>query len=284
MMARQHVALGFAGYMTTVSTLGGTNPLWSGAPHVQWLEAAAQPFALLLGSVIAAAFAIWPDIDHPNSTISKKLGPVGFILSPIVRVLCFGHRGLSHTWLFAAVSGLGIFILSGALDALWGPMATKVLVAVLAALSALLITKLMLPGGIGGKGSLPMILAAGLAAIAAFHPGIANGLWVALAVGFGTALHDVGDMLTTGGVRFLWPVPVKIALPLVGNTNSAIERLIAGPVFTWVNALFTALVVIYPLLPQMQQTLQITMTVALAIAAFDFVTRLLTPKPQFAGH
>lgn len=284
MMARQHVALGFAGYMTTVSTLGGTNPLWPHAPHVAWLETAAQPYALLLGSVIAAAFAIWPDIDHPNSTISKKLGPLGFVLSPVIRVLCFGHRGLSHTWLFAAVTGSGTLFLSELLNATWGALATKVLVGVIAALSALLITKLILPGGVGGKGAAPMVLAAGLVAIVAFHPAMANGLWVAFAVAFGTALHDLGDMLTTGGVQFLWPLPVKIAVPLVGNTNSAIERLVAGPAITWVNVVFTALVVVYPLAPQIHQTLQLTMTVALGVAAFDLVTRLIAGKPQFAGH
>src|SRR6185312_7463750 len=146
MMARQHVALGFAGYMTTVSTLGGTNPLWPDAPRVEWLESAAQPLALLIGAVIAAACAIF---------------------SPVVRLFCFGHRGLSHTWVFALASGLGIWFLSQVLNNFWGPIATKVLLAVVVAVSALLITKLLLPGNIGKKSGLAMVLAVALAATSA---------------------------------------------------------------------------------------------------------------------
>lgn len=295
MMARQHVASGYAGYMTVVSTLGGTNPLWQNAPHVAWLEAAAQPISLLLASVVAGAFAIWPDIDHPGSTVSKKLGIIGSILSPLVRIFAFGHRGVTHSWIFVALNGIGIFFLSQTLVGIFGDIAARILVGVLLALSALLITRLMLPGN-AGKGNAGALVAAALVALVALHPDATDISWLPIAVAGGVFLHIVGDTITTGGTKFFLPFPVKIAVPLVGNTNSWIERLVAGPIFTFVNIIFTLLVVIIPVFPAMGESLNKTFTsfqginisgvfmIALVITAFDLVTRVIAGKPEFGNH
>lgn len=295
MMARQHVASGYAGYMTVVSTLGGTNPLWQNAPHVAWLEAAAQPISLILASVVAGAFAIWPDIDHPGSTVSKKLGIIGSILSPLVRIFAFGHRGVTHSWIFVALNGIGIFFLSQTLVGIFGDIAARILVGVLLALSALLITRLMLPGN-AGKGNAGALVAAALVALVALHPDATDISWLPIAVAGGVFLHIVGDTITTGGTKFFLPFPVKIALPLVGNTNSWIERLIAGPLFTFVNVVFTLLVVIIPIFPAMGESLNKTITsaqgidisgvfmIAIVITAFDLVTRVIAGKPEFGNH
>lgn len=303
MMARQHVALGYAGYMTTVSTLGGTNPLWQNAPHVGWLEPMATPISLLLASIIAGAFAIWPDIDHPGSTVSKKLGIIGAILSPLVRMVGFGHRGITHTWVFVALNGVGIYFLSQffptVLTAFAGPQAgeqaSRIMLAIFLAISALLITRLMLPGNTG-KGHAGALVAAGLVALTAWSPDANSFTWLPLAVAGGVLLHDVGDSLTTGGTKFFFPLPIKIAIPLVGNTNSAIERLIAGPIFTFVNVLFTMLVVIFPTFPAVGDALGKNVTsvegfnltgamlIALGITVFDFISRVVAGKPQFSGH
>jgi membrane-bound metal-dependent hydrolase YbcI (DUF457 family) len=295
MMARQHVASGYAGYMTVVSTLGGTNPLWQNAPHVAWLEAAAQPISLILASVVAGAFAIWPDIDHPGSTVSKKLGIIGSILSPLVRIFAFGHRGVTHSWIFVALNGLGIFFLSQTLVGIFGDIAARILVGILLALSALLITRLMLPGN-AGKGNAGALVAAALVALVALHPDATDISWLPIAVAGGVFLHIVGDTITTGGTKFFLPFPVKIALPLVGNTNSWIERLVAGPLFTFVNIVFTLLVVIIPIFPAMGESLNKTITsaqgidisgvflIAIVITAFDLVTRVIAGKPEFGNH
>lgn len=306
MMARQHVALGYAGYIATVSTLGGTNPMWANAPHVAWLEPMAAPIPLLLASVIAAGFSIWPDIDHPNATITKKLGFIGSMLSIFVRMFT-GHRGLTHTWVFvvanaAAVAGLAVFVpwVAGVIggEAVGDTVAQysgRIILAILLAISALIITKLIMPGDTG-KGNVGAFIAAGLVALAAFYPNLDSFVWLPLAVGAGVFLHDVGDALTVGGVKFFAPFKVKIAIPLVGKTNSWIERLIAGPIFTFTIALFTLKTVIFPLVPAIEATLQKialdtdnitltwTMIIVLAITAFDFVTRVITGKPQFSGH
>jgi membrane-bound metal-dependent hydrolase YbcI (DUF457 family) len=295
MMARQHVASGYAGYMTVVSTLGGTNPLWQNAPHVAWLEAAAQPISLILASVVAGAFAIWPDIDHPGSTVSKKLGIIGSILSPLVRIFAFGHRGVTHSWIFVALNGIGIFFLSQTLVGIFGDIAARILVGVLLALSALLITRLMLPGN-AGKGNAGALVAAALVALVALHPDATDISWLPIAVAGGVFLHIVGDTITTGGTKFFLPFPVKIAVPLVGNTNSWIERLVAGPLFTFVNVVFTLLVVIIPIFPALGESMNTTVTsiqgvsisgvflTAIIITAFDLVTRVIAGKPEFGSH
>lgn len=295
MMARQHVASGYAGYMTVVSTLGGTNPLWQNAPHVAWLEAAAQPISLILASFVAGAFAIWPDIDHPGSTVSKKLGIIGSILSPLVSMFAFGHRGVTHSWIFVALNGLGVFFLSQALVGIFGDIAARILVGVLLALSALLITRLMLPGN-AGKGNAGALVAAALVALVALHPDATDISWLPIAVAGGVFLHIVGDSITTGGTKFFLPFPVKIALPLVGNTNSWIERLIAGPLFTFVNVVFTLLVVIIPIFPALGESMNKIVTsaqgidisgvflIAIVITAFDLVTRVIAGKPEFGNH
>lgn len=295
MMARQHVASGYAGYMVTVSTLGGTNPLWQNAPHVAWLESAAQPLSLLLASVVAGAFAIWPDIDHPGSTVSKKLGIIGSILSPLVRIFAFGHRGVTHSWIFVVLNGLGVFLLSQTLVGLFGEIAARIFVGILLALSALLITRLMLPGN-AGKGNAGALVAAALVALVALHPDANDISWLPIAVAGGVFLHIVGDTITTGGTKFFLPFPVKIALPLVGNTNSWIERLVAGPIFTLVNVVFTLMTVIIPIFPNVGTALNKIVTsvqgvgisgvflIAFGIMAFDLVTRVIAGKPEFGGH
>lgn len=50
---------------------------------------------------------LMPDIDHPNSTMGRRLW---FLSRPINKI--FGHRGFTHTILGLILSTLGIFLLS----------------------------------------------------------------------------------------------------------------------------------------------------------------------------
>lgn len=56
----------------------------------------APPVAIAAGALVAAFFALLPDIDHPNATISR--------IKPL-RLLFFwsSHRGFTHTLLCAAL-------------------------------------------------------------------------------------------------------------------------------------------------------------------------------------
>lgn len=59
----------------------------------------------------AAGAAMFPDIDHPSSTVSKFLGPVARGFRWVTRAK---HRGLTHTWAF-----LGLVLVA---VALWRPL------------------------------------------------------------------------------------------------------------------------------------------------------------------
>jgi inner membrane protein len=81
--------------------------------------------------------------------------------------------------------------------------------------------------------------------IAFGHRGMLHSLLAALAVGLVVALvgghnlgmavfagylaHLVGDMLTPSGVPLLWPLPLRLRVPLV-HTGGIIERLLVFPV------------------------------------------------------
>lgn len=54
--------------------------------------------------------------------------------------------------------------------------------------------------------------------------------WVGLAVGVGMIAHSLGDCCTVGGVRLLWPIPVKVAGPL--QTGGLVEKLAVTPGLT----------------------------------------------------
>jgi membrane-bound metal-dependent hydrolase YbcI (DUF457 family) len=153
----------------------------------------------------------------------------------------------------------------------------------------------MLPGN-AGKGNAGALVAAALVALVALHPDATDISWLPIAVAGGVFLHIVGDTITTGGTKFFLPFPVKIAVPLVGNTNSWIERLVAGPLFTFVNVVFTLLVVIIPIFPALGESMNTTVTsiqgvsisgvflTAIIITAFDLVTRVIAGKPEFGSH
>lgn len=53
---------------------------------------------LSVGLFCGAVGGLLPDIDHESSKITKKLGPIGYIISR-----CCSHRGITHTlalWVF----------------------------------------------------------------------------------------------------------------------------------------------------------------------------------------
>lgn len=81
--------------------------------------------------------------------------------------------------------------------------------------------------------------------IAFGHRGMLHSLLAAVAVGLGGALvgghalgmavfagylaHLVGDMLTPSGVPLLWPLPLRLRVPLLVQTGGIIERLVVFP-------------------------------------------------------
>ena len=87
MMGRTHEMIGGAawlGSMAALPALGQTG--WAG---------------ILGGWFIAALAALGPDIDHPNSTITRILGPITRGIYKILAALGVRHRGMTHSFVAA---------------------------------------------------------------------------------------------------------------------------------------------------------------------------------------
>lgn len=166
------------------------------------------PLAALICTGIGGIAALWPDIDHRNSTITTTLGPVGTPLSWIARKASLGvytitatskdtpeaggsHRGLTHT----AVAGIA----AGA--AVWALLA---------------------------------VLGVGDAAV------------YGLATAVGIVTHIAGDALTATGVPLLWPIKIRgerwyaCRMPLITITGGGrAETLLTGMAWAATVALLT---------------------------------------------
>jgi len=88
----------------------GSTHAWSG--RAAWLLGCAaatglgvrpHPVVVVGGVWIAAAAAYLPDIDHPGSVAARSLGSVSLGASRLV-ARAFGHRGLTHSAVAAALS------------------------------------------------------------------------------------------------------------------------------------------------------------------------------------
>jgi hypothetical protein len=83
---------------------------------------------------------------------------------------------------------------------------------------------MILPLGMGKSFGVAAALAIGAAYWAMRSHDV--GLWLPIAAATGTFLHLVGDMLTKEGVPLLWPVPLRLAVPVLGHTESARETVL----------------------------------------------------------
>jgi membrane-bound metal-dependent hydrolase YbcI (DUF457 family) len=84
----------------------------SGAASGAWLAVAVHPSppVALVGAALAAAGAATPDLDHTNSSPVRVLGPLGWLVSRVIRLVSLvmtgrKHRGISHSLAFAVVEG-----------------------------------------------------------------------------------------------------------------------------------------------------------------------------------
>ncbi|QXV63586.1 metal-dependent hydrolase [Amycolatopsis sp. TNS106] len=204
MMGRTHAATGVLAGLLLGPAIG--------------LEGLAKigPFA-----ATCAGFALLPDLDHPSSTITRKLGPITRVLSAGLRTMsgalyratkgprderCDGtHRHATHTVLFALVVGAVCWATTTA----WGGWAVLAWLAFGLLLAYDRLGTLMLvPFGIAaaswctqvdGRGGL------GPAALAALEESAG---WLGIAVAAGAITHCLGDALTESGCPFLFPLPI----------------------------------------------------------------------------
>jgi membrane-bound metal-dependent hydrolase YbcI (DUF457 family) len=153
------------------------------------------------GAVLCAGAALLPDLDMPNSTIGRALGPVSFGLAWILARATGGHRGGTHSLL-----GVAAFTAAAAGAAAVGGAIAGLLVWLLLALAV--------RGSTRTGWTLLRTFGTGLVAVLVVTQGWTAGLpWV---VGLGAAAHVVGDCLTDRGCPLLWPVSrARYGVPLV---------------------------------------------------------------------
>lgn len=207
---------------------------------------------LTVGTAVCAGAALAPDVDHPNSTVARSVGPIsrgvawaiaqaGIVIhahtrSRLDRPDLDGHRTITHTALWALLSGL----VAAALGRWGGPWAAAVLVfmATQVGVQAALPPhrrRIRVSTGFRarfGRGAfyrgltgrtgqrlayncrrlpvpVPTLLATVLAVAAyRFTPG--SGWWLGLAVGLGSFIHCLGDSLTNSACPILAPLPVPV--------------------------------------------------------------------------
>lgn len=95
MLGKSHLVLGSTAWLVAATTA----PELLGRP---------SPAELGCGAVIAAGAACAPDLDCPNSSIARSLGPVSYVVSRVVAKLSLGHRQGTHSLLAVLLVALGV--------------------------------------------------------------------------------------------------------------------------------------------------------------------------------
>jgi membrane-bound metal-dependent hydrolase YbcI (DUF457 family) len=227
MMGRSHALSGGVGWLAGSALL-------TAAGH------APSAVAVAAGAAVSTGMALLPDLDHPDSTVARTLGPLTrWIASGVAGTAarirtgscrhCLtgrdrgGHRGITHTALGAVVLGVGAGVLGWAVGrtaALW-IIGLSVWLAVHAALSSRTrarIGDIILPGRFRYLGKRAHRFAAAVGAVlvaAAFvalidaSPAAGGWWWIGLAVFWGCLAHSLGDALTFSAVPLCWPVRIR---------------------------------------------------------------------------
>lgn len=175
--------------------------------------------ATVLYGGVAAGAALLPDFDHPSSTVSRSGGVLTGTLSRAVAIISLGfrdatasskdkhvkdgHRGLTHTLLFAIIIGCLV----------WWSAPYRWPAAVVIGL-CLWWAILGLAGRWADRNPLWAIgVPAMSAAVAAFWmPGLANPEGLAVATVIGLVAHCLGDALTISGDPIFAPI-----VPIAGR-------------------------------------------------------------------
>lgn len=256
MMAKQHVTFASAVYLTSVAALSqpwSVGTYTSPAPLQDW--SGAQPLQLALSVLLVSGFALVPDLDHPNSTLTKRLGVFGSILYPFIRLLSGGHRKGMHSWVLVLLVAAFFTALTASTNL---AQVAEWVTALMIWFLGLVVFRFIIPGSWGQSANLAVVVVGGLI-VAAFvmSDDILSGYWVPVAAASGTLLHDVGDMLTKGKVRFFWPFSdAAIQSPLAFRTGSAVETWVVGPVCTVATLVLVWLTIVQPLSEAGQGTVE----------------------------
>ncbi|WP_285775555.1 metal-dependent hydrolase [Microtetraspora sp. NBRC 13810] len=187
---------------------------------------ALTPAELIAGALICAGAAMLPDLDHPSATIAQTFGPLTWALSKVVAWITGGHRGATHSLVFAVAVGIGAHLLANRY-----PLGRDILVVLMVGL-ALRAIGIGIPGKKFASAMVNIALTVGLFAVfRSYEVGYA---WLGLAIGIGSFIHVVGDCCTEKGCPVLWPLRQRWVLPYkIGiKTGRAFEQKFLAPVLS----------------------------------------------------
>lgn len=211
----------------------GTVAFLAVLPILPWVGVEASTPTTVVGALAAAGGAVLPDLDDPQATVCRSLGPVTAVLSAAVAAVSGGHRQATHSALGVAVFTVFTWFLTLAQTtagrALLRAWLTLLFVAAAAALQ--------LPGprvlrlAVGVAGALLLVRASTGHTFA-----VEVVVW---AVMIGSASHIIGDLLTREGCPLLWPASHRRQHLMSLTTDGWAERVVIGPALAVVAVLLT---------------------------------------------
>lgn len=201
-----------------------------------------SPVQFGAGILLTAGAGALPDIDHPDSSISRSFGFLTEVFAWAVNKVSGGHRHGTHSLLGVAVFTVAAY--AAGIVQLDGPRASWHMIPAVLIL-ALLFSAALRALRIGGHHGDLAGFAAAVAACwtgadtATLPVGALNVPLLALVVAMGCAAHLLTDMVTHGGCPLLWPVslhdfhdsPVQITTGKFTETWVIRPALYAGLLF-----------------------------------------------------
>ncbi|WP_436492270.1 metal-dependent hydrolase [Actinokineospora sp. HUAS TT18] len=214
----------------------------------------------LVGAVLATGAALLPDLDHPESTVSSTFGQVTAAGSKLINAVSHGiyqvtrtsrdsdrdggHRGFTHTLVFAAFAA----VITTATIQTSRSWALPVLMFFFSGLAVRGIMHKWCPrnDALWITGTAIMLT---YACLKWTDQTSADAAACGVAVGIGCIAHYLGDAITEQGCPILWPVPIAwrtwfpVAPPkfLRMRTGGRVEMALVGPLVTlvavWASAI-----------------------------------------------
>ncbi|TYP90005.1 metal-dependent hydrolase [Blastococcus xanthinilyticus] len=218
MLGHSHALSGLAAGAATLPWAPVTGPVAQGA----WIAA-------------VGGFAMLPDLDHRNSTVSDMWGPVTDVPAGAIGALSGGHRWGTHDAVLAPLAFGALAV--AASGAFW----SSLLLLALAIGLALRALHFVIPGSTETTILGNLLLSWGGAWLLLDSMG--SPAWLPWAVAAGVLTHILGDALTTAGVPvpLLWLVKRKrIALSPI-RTGATIEKVALVPLFVVATVAFAYL-------------------------------------------
>lgn len=154
---------------------------------------------LVAGYAVTAGAALWPDLDHPDATAARSLGPLSWAVAKVVQALSGGHRRGTHSLVGCAAVGVLCATAVHARPAIWASVALTVVLAVMLASLAHVV-----PIRSWRRSSADELLALLAAVGISWWPGLDLDA-LAPAVLIGTLAHLAGDIITRQGIPLFWP-------------------------------------------------------------------------------